>query len=66
MRLDARLALQGFRHPVLYVDSLVGLQRGYGGLSVDARLALQGVRYLSDMRVDSSTGLQGSLYFTKM
>ena len=42
LSVDAILALQGFRHPVVSVDSTLVYKGQFDGLSVDARLALQG------------------------
>ena len=50
---DAKLALQGSRHPVVSVNFLAGLQGVFDGVSLDTRLALQGTRFLSAMSVDS-------------
>ena len=48
----AKLALQGFCHPVVSVDFLAGLQGVFDGVSLDTRLALQGTRFLSAMSVN--------------
>ena len=52
----AKLALQGFCHPVVSVDFLAGLQGVFDGVSLNNRLALQGTRFLSAMSVDSFYG----------
>ena len=58
LNVDAILALQGFRHPVVSVDSSVGLQGVVWW--VECRCQFGSTRYMS---VDSLTGLQGSVYF---
>ena len=62
---DAKLALQSFRHPVVSVDLLTGFQGVFDGVSLDTRLALQGLRFLSAIRVDSFPDYQGGLYCSK-
>ena len=42
---DAKLALQGFRHPVVSVDFLPDLQGVFDGVSLDTRLTRQGTPF---------------------
>ena len=42
---DAKLALQGFRHPVVSADCLPDLQGVFNGANLDTRLTRQNTRF---------------------
>ena len=62
---DAKLALQGFRHPVVSADCLPDIQGVFDGVSLDTRLALQSTRFLSAIGVVPFTDGKRSLYCSK-